>query len=74
MSGTEAVLIVRVWFERNHSPNFRARILGVPLNDPHASQTATNPDEVVQIVRAWLDEMLRAESAAAKRPSLPDGP
>jgi hypothetical protein len=66
--GTEAVLIVRAWFERDHPPNFRARILGVRLNDPFASQTATTPDEVVQIVRAWLDEMLRVESAAAERP------
>ncbi|MGH3440048.1 MAG: hypothetical protein ACREQ5_01325 [Candidatus Dormibacteria bacterium] len=68
MAGTEASLIVRTWFDRGNSPAFRARILGVRLDDPTASQVATSPDEVVKIVRSWLDALLRAEAATVKRP------
>ena len=66
--GTEAVLVVRAWFECGRAPNFRARILGVHRDDPFASQMATTPDKVLQIVRTWLNELQRTESAAAERP------
>jgi hypothetical protein len=69
MPGTEAVLIVRAWFERGHEPMFRARVLGVRLNDPVASEMASTPDKVMQIVCAWLEEVQRTESEAAEKPA-----
>ena len=52
----DSVLVVRVWFEPNQDPGFRARLLAGDLADPQAIGTMTSPGLVVEAVRRWLSE------------------
>ena len=56
-----AALVVRVWIEDDDG--FRARLTGSPLDDEGTGEqitvaVAATPSEVVDAVRAWLDEFL----------------
>jgi hypothetical protein len=58
------VLVVRVWLEAGDGPGLRARItrsLDLAKRDESAA-AAASPDEVLAIVRAWLDEFVARAS------------
>lgn len=61
------MLVVRVWLEAGGGPGLRARItrtLDLTKRDESAA-AAGSADEVLAIVRAWLDEFVARASPAA---------
>jgi hypothetical protein len=57
-----AVLIVRLWRDAGDGTAFRARVLHSQdvEREPQEVELARDPDELLTIVRAWLDQFLRA--------------
>lgn len=56
VAAKDSVLVVRVWFEPNQDPAFRARLLAGDLGNPQSIGTMTNPGLVVEAIRRWLSE------------------
>ena len=56
------MLIVRLWRDAGDGTDFRARVLHSQdvEREPQQVELARNPDELLAIVRAWLEEFLRA--------------
>jgi hypothetical protein len=48
----DAVLVIRVWCERDHHNRFRARVLGLRPDD--RGTVLSSPDAVTDAVRGWL--------------------
>lgn len=57
-----AVLIVRLWRDAGDGIAFRARVLHSQdvEREPQEVELVRDPDELLAIVRAWLDQFLRA--------------
>jgi hypothetical protein len=57
------VLVIRVWHEPDSEKPFRARLIyGGVDQENSAGATATDPDDVVEAVRRWLDERTRQKA------------
>jgi hypothetical protein len=56
------VLVIRVWNEPDAEQPFRARITyGDDVQGTVASAPTTDPEDVVQAVRRWLDRQSRVQ-------------
>jgi hypothetical protein len=55
------VVVVRVWLEPGHEQGLRARITATDLaTSREMTVSAASIDEIVEIVRAWIDSFVRA--------------
>jgi hypothetical protein len=56
-AGDSAVLVIRVWHEAEMPGGFRARILYEGAGEtPPRTAPASDPEDVLSAVRAWLAE------------------
>lgn len=63
-SGAQGTLVIRTWWEPDHVHGFRARITFTPVPDAGPTTvTATDPEEVLAVVRKWLLTLPGASSA-----------
>ena len=55
LTGAQGTLVIRTWWEPHHVHGFRARITSTQVPDAGPTAvTATDPEEVLAVVRQWL--------------------
>ena len=54
------VVVVRIWLEPGHDDGLRARVTATDLaTNRETSAAAASVDEIVRIVRAWIESFVR---------------